>query len=46
MSQEEFIDNSKLNGQDGYALATVQVAVEYLITSDILADAATAAATQ
>ena len=36
--QEEFIFGEQLNGEEGYALANVEVAVEYITTSDIIQD--------
>ena len=35
LAQEEFVDDACLNNEEGYALATVQVAVEYLLGDDL-----------
>jgi hypothetical protein len=32
--QEEFADETRMIGEDGYVLATVQTAIEYLLTFD------------
>ena len=36
---EEFMDESCVSGEAGYVLANIQVALQYLLTTDVLAEA-------
>ena len=36
---EEFMDESCVSGEEGYVLANIQVALQYLLTTDVMAEA-------